>query len=187
MVSSSRAKGWQSVSATEDPYAELQLGARRGGNFHAHLIVGRSELHLQPVKQRRHRERDLHLCDAHTEAGVVTETERGEGAGLLVLVSWRREARDVELGRNRIELLEKVGHCDGNEERLVLFHQVTGELEVPDGVAHGRHRDRIHAQGLHDRAVEHRHVAPGARRASTSTIAEKPEEVKRAIDEFLAS
>jgi len=76
-----------------------------------------------------------------------------------VLVSWRREARDVELGRNRIELLEKVRHRDGNEERLVLFHQVTGELEVPGGVAHGGHRDRIHAQGLHDRAVEHPHVA----------------------------
>ena len=89
------------MAATDDPYAELQLGARRGGGFHAHLIVGGSELHLQPVKQRRHRERDLHLCDAHTEAGMVTETEWGEGAGLLVLVSWRREARDVELGRNR--------------------------------------------------------------------------------------
>ena len=50
-------------------------------------------------------------------------------------------------------------HRDGNEERLVLFHQMTGELEVPGGVAHGGHRDRIHAQGLHDRAVEHPHVA----------------------------
>src|SRR5438552_5540549 len=81
--------------------------------FDDELVVGWVKLKLAGLEQDCHRDDELHLGDARSQAGVIAQSKGSINARASVFVAWFAEAVDVKVQRVGKTLLQKMRdrHC----------------------------------------------------------------------------